>query len=94
MSPLSPPPKYGGDLFLNKVLHGETKFFEEVYRGVFNTGTNDQINEGEGSKSFTNPFSSNLNTVNLKIFFPLAVGGKLCVLSYRSCHNYGIWKSI
>ena len=68
MSPLSPPPKYGGDFFLNKALHGGTKFFEEVYRGMFNTGTNDQINEGEGSKSFTNPFSSNLSTVNLKIF--------------------------
>ena len=58
----------GGDFFLNKALHAGAKFFEEVCRGMFNTGTNDQINEGEGSKSFTNPFSSNLNTVNLKIF--------------------------
>ena len=43
--------------------------------GMFYMGTNDQIMQG-GRKSFTNAFSSNLNTVNLRIF-PAMVGGTL-----------------
>ena len=35
--------------------------------GLFYMGSNDQIMQG-GRKDFTNTFSSNLNSVNLKIF--------------------------
>ena len=57
----------GGDFFLRKALHERTDFLRKVYRGLFYIGTNDQIMQEVG-ESFTNEFSSNLNTGNLKIF--------------------------
>ena len=41
-------------------------FFGKFMGGMFYMGTNDQIIQGE--ESFTNAFSSNMNTVNLRIF--------------------------
>ena len=76
MSPLSPlPQKYRGDFLLKKVLHGGTNFFWENLWGLFYMKSNDQIIHGR-RKSFTNAFSSYLNTVNLK-FFAAMVGDAL-----------------
>ena len=41
-------------------------FFGKFIGGMFYMGTNDQIIQGE--ESFTNAFSSNMNTLNLRIF--------------------------
>ena len=57
----------GGTFFLEKLLHERTDFLRKVYRVLFYIGTNDQIMQEVG-ESFTNEFSSNLNTGNLKIF--------------------------
>ena len=61
-----------GEFFLKKSLHGEKMFGGGggKYMGhilMFYIGTNDQIMQG-GRKSFPNEFSSNLNTVDLRIF--------------------------
>ena len=53
--------------FLKKLCMREQTFLRKVYRGLFYIGTNDQIMQEVG-ESFTNEFSSNLNTGNLKIF--------------------------
>ena len=80
---MSPPPKSMGGLFsLKKAFHGGTNFFGHFFFFFFflggggvllHMGSNYQIMEG-GEKSFTNPFSSNLNSVDLKIF--LGYGGR------------------
>ena len=62
----SPPPKERGDLFLKKALHGGTIFLANLWEDVLHG--NYWSNHARGRKSFTNEFSSNLNTVNLKIF--------------------------
>ena len=49
-------------------LGGNKRFWANLWEvGLFYMGSNDQIMQG-GTKSFTNTFSSNLNSVNLKIF--------------------------
>ena len=48
-------------------MHGGTKFFGKIYGGIFYMGTDNQIMQ-RGRKSFTNAFSSSLNTVNLRFF--------------------------
>ena len=73
---MSPPPKSMGGLFsLKKAFHGGTNFFwgGGGEGGLLHMGSNNQIMEG-GEKRFTNPFSNNLNSVNLKIF--LSYGGR------------------
>ena len=79
---MSPPPKSMGGLFsLKKAFHGGTNYFGHFFFFFFflgggvllHMGSNYQIMEG-GEKSFTNPFSSNLNSVDLKIF--LGYGGR------------------
>ena len=45
---------------------GEQSFLGKFMGGLFYMGSNDQIMQG-GRKSFANAFSSNLNSVNLKI---------------------------
>ena len=67
---MSPPPqkKVWEEFFLlKKLFMGEQTFFVKFMEGLFYIGSNDQIIQG-GRKSFINAFSSNLNSVNLKIF--------------------------
>ena len=46
---------------------GEQTFLGKFMGGLFYMGSNDQILQGE-KKGFTNAFSNNLNSVNLKNF--------------------------
>ena len=66
---MSPPPKSMGRPFsLKKPFHGEQTFWGKYMRGGGGyIGLNDQIMQG-GRKSFTNAFTSNLNSVNLENF--------------------------
>ena len=58
----SPTKNVQGYFFLKKALNGETDYFQtNLQRELFYMGTNNQITQG-GRKSFTNAFSSNLNT--------------------------------
>ena len=58
----------GGLFFPKNASHEGTKLFRKTCgRFVLHAGTNDQIMPEEKG-SITNTFSSNLNTVNLKIF--------------------------
>ena len=56
-------------LFLKKAFLWGTNFFGKFMGGCFTWGLRNRSckEEGEGG-SFTNAFSSNLNTVNLRIF--------------------------
>ena len=56
------------DFFLLKRLFmGEQTFLGKFMGGLFYMGSNDQILQGE-KKGFTNAFSNNLNSANLKNF--------------------------
>ena len=55
------------DVFFLKKLFMQTFLGKFMGGGLFYMGSNDQIMQG-GRKSFTNAFSSNLNSVNLKVF--------------------------
>ena len=57
-----------GDFFLKKLCMAQI-FLGKFMGGMFYMGTNDQIIQGE--ESFTNAFSSNMNTVNLRIFLKI-----------------------
>ena len=70
----SPTRKVWGNFFLKNLFMGKkcmvgrggvSKYMGHIL--MFYIGTNDQIKQ-EGRKSFPNEFSSNLNTVDLKIF--------------------------
>ena len=50
-----------------KLFVGEQTFLGKFMGGSFFMGSDDQIMQ-DGRKSFTNAFSSNLNSVNPKIF--------------------------
>ena len=63
----------GGFFFLKKLFMGEQASLGKFMGGLFYMGSNDQIIQ-VGRKSCTNAFSSNLNSVNLKIF--LGHGGR------------------
>ena len=64
----SSPKKIWEEFFLLKKLFlVEQTFLGKFMRGLFYMGSNDQIMQG-GTKSFTDAFCSNLNSVNLKIF--------------------------
>ena len=60
------PPKYGGLFFLKKLCMDNKLFWANLW-GIFYMRTDDQIMQ-RGRNSFTNAFSSNLNTVDLRIF--------------------------
>ena len=63
-----PPLEYEGDFFVKKAFHGGNFFLVNTWgEGVLYCGTNGQIMPRE-RWSFTNPFSNNLDTVNLTIF--------------------------
>ena len=66
-SPLPQKKSMGGFFSLKEAFHGETDFLGQIYGGLIYMGSNDQIMQW-GGKRFTNVFSSNLNSVNLKIF--------------------------
>ena len=58
----------GRPFSLKKPFHGEQTFWGKYMRGGGGyIGLNDQIMQG-GRKSFTNAFTSNLNSVNLENF--------------------------
>ena len=65
---VSPPRYEKWDFFLKLDLHGGAKLFRKFMGGCFTWGLM--------KKSFTNAFSSNLNTLNLK-FSPAMVGDTL-----------------
>ena len=61
------PQKVRKHLFsLKKAFHEEQTFLGKFMGGLFYIRSNDQIMQ-RGRKSFANAFSSNLNSVNLKI---------------------------
>ena len=55
-------PQIWGTFFLKKALDGGTNFLGKFMGAVIRSC-------GEGRKSLTNAYSSNLITVNLKLFF-------------------------
>ena len=57
-----------GDFFLKKLCMAQI-FWGKFMGGMFYMVTNDQIIQGEGS--FKNAFSSNMNTVNTRIFLKI-----------------------
>ena len=67
----------------------EQSFLGKFMGGLFYMGSNDQIMQ-RGRKSFTNAFSSNLNSVNLK-FFP-SHGGKY--LKIYPTQSLELWKDL
>ena len=77
-TPQPPSPTTYGGLFSQKALHEATNFLGQIYGGMFYIGTNDQIIQGGGGVSQTHyhipSYSSNMTTVNLRIFFK--VNGK------------------
>ena len=58
-----------GDSFLKKLCMAQQTFWGKFMGRMFYMGTNDQIIQGE--KSFTNAFSTNMNTINLRIFLKI-----------------------
>ena len=58
-----------GDFFLKKLSMAQQIFLGKFMGRMFYMGTNDQIIQEEGS--FTNALSSNMNTVNLRIFLKI-----------------------
>ena len=64
---VSPPMKHVGTIFLKNLLRVGQTFLGKFIEGCSIWGANDQIMP-RGIESFTNAFSSNLGTVNLKIF--------------------------
>ena len=57
----------GGIFSLKKDFQGGTNIFGLIYGGIVLHGSHYHIMQG-GRKSFTDAFSSNLNSVHLKIF--------------------------
>ena len=58
-----------GYFFLKKLSMVQQIFLGKFMGRMFYMGTNDQIIQEEGS--FTNALSSNMNTVNLRIFLKI-----------------------
>ena len=66
---VSPPIKYGGDLFLKKSYSwqmGEAICFGQIFEGAL-LQDGSMIRSCQGQGSFRNAISSNLKTINLKI---------------------------